>query len=105
MQFEILGEIWNVEFVPPNAKILLMPNTRTYTIGCCDRRTNTIYLTDTLYGEKLREVLQHELCHALHYASGGTMNLMNEECMCDFIGKYADEITEITEKILYGYDT
>ena len=52
--FQINGETWFIKFVNPDSFILKMPNNK-YTIGVCEDRTKTIYLSNRLRGNLLKK--------------------------------------------------
>ena len=54
--FTINHEVWIVKFMQPYDEIFRMDNGE-FTIGVCDDNTKTIYISNLLRGEKLKQVL------------------------------------------------
>lgn len=94
----INGIIWRLAFVSPYDSILRRPN-NTYSIGVCDRPTQTIYLNETLSGMMLKKVLCHELVHAAMFSYGISLSIEQEELVAELIATYGEEIIEITNNI------
>lgn len=70
------------------------------TVGVCDLANHKIYIADGLDKELEKEVLQHEICHAINYMVGYYDDLEEEECACIYVGRYADETYQIANDIL-----
>ena len=51
----------------PYDEIFRMDNGE-FTIGVCDDNTKTIYISNLLKGEKLKQVLCHEIVHAAMFS-------------------------------------
>lgn len=96
--FNINGESWNIKFVPVNSDILRRSNGE-YTLGATVDQYKTVFLADTLYGERLRKVLCHELCHCLIFSMNLYFDLYQEERLADFIATYARDIINISDEI------
>jgi hypothetical protein len=96
--FTINGETWCIEFVPSNSEILRRSNGE-YTLGATVDQYKTVFLADTLYGEKLRKVLCHELCHCLIFSMNLYFDSYQEERLADFIATYARDIINISDEI------
>ena len=96
--FVINGIEWDIKFVSPNS-----PNLRrsdgSVTCGVCDFRDRCIYLSDMLQGAFLRKVYIHEVCHAAVFSYSISIDLLQEEFLCDFIATYGDEIFAIVDDL------
>lgn len=96
--FAINGIAWDIVFVPPNS-----PNLRrsdgSITCGVCDFGDRCIYLSDMLQGAFLRKVYIHEVCHAAVFSYSISLDLAQEEFLCDFIATYGDEIFAIVDNL------
>ena len=96
--FQINGETWFIKFVNPDNFILKMPNNK-YTIGVCEDRTKTIYLSNRLRGNLLKKVLCHELVHAAMFSYDVELDLEQEELLANLIATYGEEIIQKTNEI------
>lgn len=99
--FVINGEYWRILFVNPNYVALLKPN-GDFAIGACDDYTKTIYLSNTLYGDKLKKVLCHEITHAAMFSYNVSLSLAQEELIAELMATFGEEIIDITN-ILFDY--
>ena len=99
--FAINGEYWRILFVSPNYVALLKPN-GDFAIGACDDYTKTIYLSNALYGEKLKKVLCHEITHAAMFSYNVSLSLAQEELIAELMATFGEEIIDITN-ILFDY--
>ena len=75
-----------------------MPNNK-YTIGVCEDRTKTIYLSNRLRGNLLKKVLCHELVHAAMFSYDVELDLEQEELLANLIATYGEEIIQKTNEI------
>lgn len=96
--FKINNETWYIKFVPKYSPMLTRSD-GTYTIGCCDDNSKTIYINNTLTGSLLKKVLCHEITHASMFSYDVELNLDQEELLADLIATYGEEIIEITNKV------
>ena len=78
---------------------MLMRSDLSYTVGMCDRETQTIYISELLQGKFLRKVLIHEVCHSAMCSSGIDMSVEQEELFCDLVATYGDEIIGIVDNV------
>ena len=67
-------------------------------IGLTDYCKTTIYIGSDITREKQLTTMKHELTHA--FIDAYNINIADEECVCDFVGEYAQEICVLAEKIL-----
>lgn len=82
----------------PYDKIFRMDN-GDFTIGVCDDNTKTIYISNLLRGEKLKQVLCHEIVHAAMFSYNVELEYEQEELLANLIAIYGKEIVQITDNI------
>ena len=70
-----------------------------FTIGVCDDNTETVYLASLLKGEKLKQVLCHEIAHAAMFSYNVELDYEQEELLANLIAIYGKEIVQITDNI------
>ena len=99
--FIINGELWRVVFVDPRHPALLKPN-GDFAIGACDDYSNTIYLSNNLSGGVLKQVLCHEITHAMMFSYRIKMPLQQEELFAELVAMFGEEIIKITN-ILFSH--
>lgn len=98
MIFYMNNIAWKIEYVKPTNQYL-KNSFGVYTLGCCDRNTQTIYISDRLRGNMLRRVLLHEICHSAMWSYNVEMSVEQEEMFCNLIATYGDEIIGIVDDI------
>ena len=96
--FTINHEVWIVKFMQPYDEIFRMDNGE-FTIGVCDDNTKTIYISNLLRGEKLKQVLCHEIVHAAMFSYNVELEYEQEELLANLIAIYGKEIIQITDNI------
>jgi hypothetical protein len=96
--FTINHEVWIVKFMQPYDEIFRMDNGE-FTIGVCDDNTKTIYISNLLKGEKLKQVLCHEIVHAAMFSYNVELEYEQEELLANLIAIYGKEIVQITDNI------
>ena len=94
--YQINGKTWCIRLVQGDSP-MLMRSDGSYTVGMCDRITQTIYISELLQGKFLRKVLIHEVCHSAMFSYGIDMSVEQEERFCDLIATYGDEIFEVAD--------
>lgn len=82
----------------PYDEIFRMDNGE-FTIGVCDDNTKTIYISKLLRGEKLKQVLCHEIVHAAMFSYNVELEYEQEELLANLIAIYGKEIVQITDNI------
>lgn len=82
----------------PYDEIFRMDNEE-FTIGVCDDNTKTIYISNLLRGEKLKQVLCHEIVHAAMFSYNVELEYEQEELLANLIAIYGKEIVQITDNI------
>lgn len=95
----INGVIWRIYKATEYSRVFLMTNGK-YTIGVCDLINRKIYIADGLPKELEKEVVQHEICHAINSMIGFYTDNECEEDACIYMGRYADETFLIADEIL-----
>lgn len=98
MKFSVNGDVWGIAFVPPFSDNLWMGDR--FTLGVTDRKDNMIYLSEGLYGNILLSVLKHEICHAIMASYYIDMDIPDEECVCQIMEVYGDEVSDLAEEIM-----
>lgn len=99
--FIINGEVWKVIFVEPRDLALLKPN-GDFAIGACDDYSNSIFLSKNLSGELLKQVLCHEITHAVMFSYRIKMPLQQEELFAELTAIFGEEIIKITN-VLFSH--
>lgn len=94
----INGEEWRIVLISPFHPSLKRSD-GSYTIGCCDDITKTIYISDNLNDFYLKKVLCHELTHAAMYSYDIDLTYEQEEVLADIIATYGQEIIDITNQL------
>lgn len=98
LTFVINGIGWQVKIVPPTYPALLM-NYDSFTLGCCDNTTKTIFIADGLDERKFYKVLGHEVTHAAMFSYNVLLTEDQEELLADIISTYGNEIVAVTNKV------
>lgn len=93
----INGARWNVVLVPPSSSMLLTPNNK-QAFGCCDNFSHTIYINKELPRRKIKEVICHEITHAVIYSNDILLTSREEEAVVEVITKYGRKINRLTNK-------
>lgn len=93
----INGIIWEVQIVPPTFPSLFTGTS--FTLGCCDNNTHTIYIADGLSESKFYKVLGHEMTHAAMFSYEVNLTYDQEELLADIISTYGGEIIAVTNKV------
>lgn len=97
---KINGERWRVQVVPP-AHPMLSYKSGPPAIGCCDKGTKTIYISNIVSKPMLKKVLRHEMVHAFMYSYNVSMSDEVEELVADIFTEYGDKIINFTN-IIYN---
>lgn len=96
---EINRLLWDVRVEYPYDPIFLNRD-GIYTLGACDTATRTIYLASNIRKSKLKEVLCHEIAHAVIFSYDIELNYEQEELFANIIALYGEEILVLTNTIL-----
>lgn len=99
--FIINGELWRVVFVDSRHPALLKPN-GSFAIGACDDYSKNIYLNKDLSGGELKQVLCHEITHAIMFSYNIKMPLAQEELFAELMAIFGEEVIKITN-ILFSH--
>ena len=99
MQWLRINDInWSIKFVRPN-HFTLQRNDGSFSVGCCNNDTKTIYLNNNLKGVFLKKVLAHEITHAAMFSYNIYLPLDLEEYVADIIATYGEDIIILTNLI------
>lgn len=96
--YQINNKTWYIRLVRSDSP-MLMRSDLSYTVGMCDRTTQTIYISELLQGKFLRKVLIHEVFHSAMCSYGIDMSVEQEELFCDLVATCGDEIIGIVDSI------
>lgn len=96
----INGETWTVKLVSPDHPMMQRVD-GSWTIGACDDKTKTIYISEHLDEYKFKKVLCHEITHAAIFSYNVMLTLEQEELVADLIATYGQEIIDITNLIFH----
>lgn len=95
------GVEWSVRLVAPLHPMLLTP-WQTHALGVCDKVTQTIYIDKTLQPAQFKQVLCHEIVHAVMFSYGILLSYDEEEMVAEIITEFGDEIIRLTNFIYNG---
>ena len=96
---KINGIRWRLVKVSPSNPALRMPND-SLALGCCDIDNHTIYVRKDLHDIKMKEVLVHEITHAVIYSYGIELTTKEEETIVSIISSHGTEIAKLIQKAL-----
>ncbi|MCD7724322.1 MAG: SprT-like domain-containing protein [Clostridiales bacterium] len=99
MEFTINGLEWRIKYVDGQSKWLRRSD-GSLTVGMTDLPTQTVYLSENLYGVFLRKVLCHELCHAFCFSFDIHMPIEQEEFMADWISLYGADLIYLLDDLM-----
>lgn len=94
----INGLRWRVRLVSPSNPYLLTP-WNTYALGACDKLTQTIYINRTLPLIKVKEVLYHEITHAVIFSYRINVSPEEEENVVEIVTNHGIEIEKLTRNM------
>lgn len=92
---KINGMIWKIILVSPYHPEL-MHKKGPPAIGCCNDLTKTIYISNSLTKSLTKEVLLHEIVHAIMFSYNVEISDENEEIVAMIISTYGKEIMNLT---------
>lgn len=108
MRFWLNQTLWTIIFVQPNSSKLI-DRMGHRTLATTDPSRSVVYISFTLHGELLRNVIFHELAHCVMVSYGllGYIHKMTkkeywvpmEELICNIIAEHNDEINYIYKRI------
>lgn len=96
--FTMNGYQWDVVFVRSNSPELQRSD-GSITVGMTDWNKRTVFLSNALRGAFLRKVFIHEVCHVACFSYGISIDIDQEEFLCDFIATYGDEIFGVVDNL------
>lgn len=107
--FDINGRSWRVVRVGGNDP-RLFDRTGNICLATTDRKTNCVYLSEELQGEKLKTVFMHEVGHCVMISYGILDDLHSivdpdnwvavEEWICNFLADHGEEVIRISNDVL-----
>ncbi len=71
---------------------MLLTPWKTHALGVCDKTTQTIYIDKTLSHSKIKDVIYHEVVHAMMFSYGIDLSYDEEELVAEWTGIYGDEV-------------
>lgn len=86
----INGILWSIIFT--NNINDLRRDDGTIALGICDKAKRTIYISDSLYGDLLKDVIIHEICHAFIFSYSYYIEEEEEEFICQFVSRFSNDI-------------
>ena len=109
--FNINNQRWTIQYVNWN-DIMLYDRTNTRTYATTNPLTHTVYVSNAISGDFLREVLLHEITHCILISYNMTNTIYTiskpeyrhyaEEWCCNLIAEHFDEVDSIINGLLYG---
>lgn len=107
--FNVNGIIWELRFVAPSDPVLIN-NSGCRTLGCTSILDNTVYISESVRKDKIKNVLTHELAHCVifSYNIDAYLDVMAkpnhrvdlEELICGIIERHSYEILELATDLL-----
>lgn len=107
--FDMNGYRWHVRFCSPYSSMLI-DRTGKMCLATTDLKTSSVYLSNSLVGDKLRTVLLHELGHCAMFSYGLLDEIHEfiepskwieaEEWICNFLADYGDQIFNVSDDFL-----
>lgn len=95
---KINNKKWDIYLVEPTS-IFLLKKDRTYSLGCCDKDTHSIYINKDLSKKQLKKVLCHEITHAIIFSYNVYLTHEEEELIAELISNFGEEIIIKTNRI------
>lgn len=93
----INGVRWNIILVSSSNPQLQMPNNKV-ALGCCDIFNHLIYINKKLKGNKMKEVLRHEITHAIIYGYDISLTPREEEAVVEIVARYGKKIVRLADR-------
>lgn len=97
MEIFINGIRWVVLIVKQSDTRLLMPTG--WTIGVTNVVDHTICISEGLSNEMLYKCISHEICHAIIFSYGLEMSIPDEECLCQIMENFSDDVLYYADRI------
>lgn len=98
--FQVNQQKWDVRIVHPT-HFKLRRSDGSFSIGVCDDNDKVIYMSGAINGILFREVLCHEITHAVLFSYNISLSYNQEEIVANVLAKYGKEIVNITNKVYY----
>lgn len=97
--FVVNGNLWKIE-ICENFFEKLRRSDGTFSVGCTDNDTKTIYIAMSVKGAFFEKVLCHELCHVFCIEYNYFLPIETEEIVADFVANYGRNVIELLDKLL-----
>lgn len=99
-KIEINGIEWKVFIVDCKHELLVDENGEQSAYGITCFRNSEIYIDGGLAPEVFKQVLVHELVHAIAFSYCTDINMVGEEEVCDFISAHFNELKSFRKAVL-----
>lgn len=97
MVIKLVNSDWKIELKSPNDPALYVDGSAR--CGACWPAAKMIAISDELSEGSAREVIRHELCHAVFAKTQITRSdQFSEEEICDMVGKWGGYIEDLQKK-------
>lgn len=97
--FEINGRQWDIIFVNPRSEKLRRSD-GSLTVGVTDGNDNCVYISNMIFGNFLRKVICHELCHCFMMSYNIHIPIKKEEFLADWISVYGTELIYLLDSLM-----
>lgn len=98
MFFTINNKLWQIKLVSHMSSKLQNPDS-SFALGVCDNSNKCIYISNNLTNKKFKQVLTHEITHALMFSYNIHIPYRQEELFADLLATYGAEIIYLVDKI------
>lgn len=95
---KINNKKWNIYLVESTSGFLFKKD-KTYSLGCCDKDTYSIYINKEIPKKQLKKVLCHEITHAAMFSYNIYLTHEEEELIAELISNFGEEIIIKTNRI------
>lgn len=89
---------WSIEYI--DADNVQVNNEDGCFLGLTDYLEQKIIIRSGMTEQMTRQTVIHELCHCFMMSFAVHTNCYDEEQICNFIGAYLDDISELTDKFM-----
>lgn len=96
----INGMKWSVFFVDKTHEELVGDDGEQAAYGITYGRECEIYIDEGLPKDHMRQIVTHELIHALAFAYRESIEGESEEKVCDFMASHFDELKRLRKELL-----
>jgi len=96
MTIDIYGAKWQVLFLPHTD----IAFNGCECIGRCNYGDQTICICAGLPFGRTKEIVIHEIAHAVHWQMTDKMEIKDAESLCFFVERYAEEIIRLANEVM-----